>query len=136
MTIGTRFAFTLANPTSKSLAKLQSLDKLNFLIYSSERTPNGQLRHLQGYLELNTETNAFKLKHLLGGDFFIGVARESREVNIKYCTKSNIRVYIKTLDKKYYYPTFPDLLDKIETLNYTYFRPLGGRGDCALSLAE
>ena len=126
MTISSRFAFTLANPSMKSLSLLQNLDNLAFLVYSNERTPNGELRHLQGYLELNIETNAFKLKHLLGGDFFIGVARESREVNIKYCTKSFSRVYIKVLDKKYYYPTFPDLLDKIETLNYTYFRSLGG----------
>ena len=136
MNIASRFAFTLARPTIKSLSKLQSLDNLVFLVYSNERTPNGELRHLQGYLELSIETNTFKLKHLLGGDFYLGVARESREVNIKYCTKSNSRVYIKTLDKKYYYPIFPNLLDKIETLNYTYFRPLGGRGDSDLSLAE
>lgn len=136
MNIGTRFAFTLAKPTIQSLAKLQSLDNLTFLIYSNERTPNGELRHLQGYLELNIETNAFKLKHLLGGDFYLGVARESREVNVKYCTKNFLRVYIKTLDKKIYYPKFPESLDTLKILSYNYFRPLGGRGDCALSLAE
>lgn len=127
MVISSRFAFTLAKPTISSLQNLQSLDNIQFLVYSSERTPNGQLRHLQGYIELNEETNAFKLKHRLGGDFYLGVARESREVNIKYCTKSNARVYIKSGSKKWYYPIFDNLLDKIETLNYSYFRPLGGR---------
>lgn len=111
----TRFAFTLANPTMSALARLHALEGVDFLIYSKEQTPKGSLFHLQGYIEMKFPINPFKLKHLLGGAFYIEPARESKKANCKYCLKCGNPFYMRSEShsiKSYSLPTSHEILDK------------------------
>lgn len=114
-----RFAFTLAKPSATNLQKLQQLEDITFMFYSKEKTPKSSLYHLQGYLELSKPMAPFKLKHLLGGLFYIEPARENRHVNCLYCAKDGNPYYVRVKEggnnfsiRSYIYKDTMKMLDK------------------------
>lgn len=116
----TRFAFTLAKPTPESIMKLHTLHDVKFLFYSKELTPKSELYHIQGYLELKYPANPYRLKHVLGGAFYIEPARKDRETNCRYCAKCGNPFIIKVDDddekfnlKSYVYENTLEILDNM-----------------------
>lgn len=102
-----RFAFTCLRPNVQTYLRLVMIwEKLSFLAYGLEEAPKSKLLHLQGYLELNEEIELFALKHQMPG-FFIEVAREDRDVNVKYCSKACEYFYFYDKINNIYKNTFP-----------------------------
>lgn len=89
MRYSSRFTFTLLRPSDEKRVLLDKIPNVLMLVYGWERGPVSGIVHLQGYIELTEPLNIFKLKSILSG-YYVEIARESREQNIIYCTKSQV----------------------------------------------
>lgn len=62
---------------------------INYIIWQKELTPQTHLTHYQGYVEFTKERSMGQVKSLFKDKtMHVEPARESREVNIQYCTKN------------------------------------------------
>lgn len=78
--------FTLNNYTDIDIAKLESSDIFDYLIYGKEKGKEGT-PHLQGYMELSRRTAFNTIKKALGDRYHIERRRGPQKKAIEYCKK-------------------------------------------------
>lgn len=114
-----RWCFT--SPTEPNL----KLSNVNYLVYQEELGELTKFRHFQGYVEFHKEyslqyvKSLFKLKTI-----HLEIAKQSREINILYCTKSKTRIgliliYNSHVDKDLVDITEQQELDLMEAFKTT-----------------
>lgn len=89
-----RFTFTMLRPNEFKKTELDHIPALSYLIYGYETGNVSGVEHLQGYFETYLPTTKWVLKSILKS-CFVEVARESKEINKIYCSKS---AYFKEID--------------------------------------
>lgn len=102
-----RFAFTYLRPNVQTFLRLIMMwEETSFLVFGLEEGQHSHVVHLQGYIELKEEIELFALKHKMPG-FYMEIARESREINVWYCTKECGYSYLYDKEAGIYKNTFP-----------------------------
>jgi hypothetical protein len=102
---GTRFVFTLWNPSPEEIDAIDAIkERFKFIIGGLETAPTTGMIHLQGYLEVKSRTRMSTIQKLINKKCHLEIANGTREQNQIDCSKeNNVIIYFeepRTLTKR------------------------------------
>lgn len=86
-TRGSRWCFTLNNPTNEDEGRLSSLECITYLVFGRETAPTTGTSHLQGFVIFNSTLRFSRVRELLGERCHIERTRGTSQQARDYCTK-------------------------------------------------
>jgi hypothetical protein len=98
--MGSRFAFTLCNPSTVEIQRIKCNSKTcTFFIAGLEHAPSTGTEHLQGYFETMQRKRLTTAQKIVGCRSHIEFAVANKEENVKYCSKEGNVIIIKEDDQ-------------------------------------